>query len=187
MLLPKLDRKNRLVTMLLDQGCMTVVLFLLGFPVQLIYFGQIMRTRHFDPADLGGYLIYFLLIFSLYFNKDIYQGRSIAKRIIKFQVVNNKTGLAADPLRCLIRNLPILFWPVEALVAFINPERRLGDFIAGTRLAVYDEELSASRDQPDWVRICMAIALGAGFVFLFIYWPVATFARMAIEAQQPRI
>jgi uncharacterized RDD family membrane protein YckC len=73
----------------------------------------------------------------LYFLKDSFGGRSIAKRILRLQVVNAETGRPASVLRCFIRNLPIIIWPLEVLVTLSNPERRLGDRMAGTRVAYY--------------------------------------------------
>lgn len=44
----------------------------------------------------------FCLVYSAYFNKDIFAGRSIGKRALKYQVVANKTEIVANPYRCLV-------------------------------------------------------------------------------------
>jgi hypothetical protein len=34
----------------------------------------------------------------------------------------------------MLRNVTLLIWPIEGLFVLFSPQRRLGDFIAGTRL-----------------------------------------------------
>jgi len=72
------------------------------------------------------------------FCKDCINGQSITKRIIKLQVVDNKTGAVATPMQCFIRNIPLLILPLEILVLLAQPDRRIGDKIAGTKLVFYD-------------------------------------------------
>lgn len=79
-------------------------------------------------------LIPFSLIFFILINKDFYNGRSVAKRIFGYQVIDNKTNAVASELKCMFRNVTLLIWPLEGLISLIHPERRLGDLIAGTRL-----------------------------------------------------
>jgi hypothetical protein len=182
MLLPKLDRKNRLVTMFLDHVIMTFLLFVLSAPLMVISIVHASTARTMGPSIFQNNLLFELLIFSLYFNKDIYLGQSIAKRILKFQVLDNCTGQPANPVRCLIRNLTLFLWPVEALVALINPPRRLGDFLAGTRLAVYDADLKTG---PDWPLIGASVILGMLFTYL-LYLPIDWLLQAMREAQRVR-
>ncbi|RTQ51402.1 hypothetical protein EJV47_06245 [Hymenobacter gummosus] len=70
----------------------------------------------------------------LYMLKDSFRGQSLAKRVLRLRVVDRREGRPASVLRCFVRNLTIWIWPVEVLFAFFNPSRRLGDFIAGTRV-----------------------------------------------------
>ncbi|GEP98890.1 hypothetical protein CCY01nite_51500 [Chitinophaga cymbidii] len=84
-------------------------------------------------------MFYFSLLgFAIYFCKDSINGRSIAKRILKMQVVDNRTGRPASPLQCVVRNLFCILWPVEVLVTFGSPDRRIGDMVAGTRVDEFD-------------------------------------------------
>lgn len=76
-----------------------------------------------------------IVLFSLFLNKDIFFGKSIGKSFVGLMVVSSKTGIPASPIRCMIRNLFILIWPIEVLMLFFSPERRIGDFVAGTRVA----------------------------------------------------
>lgn len=70
----------------------------------------------------------------LYANKDYFNGQSIIHRTYGFQVVECKTNAPANELKCLIRNITCLLYPIEALFVIFNKQRRLGDFIAGTKL-----------------------------------------------------
>lgn len=40
----------------------------------------------------------------------------------------------------MLRNITLIIWPVEVVVSLINPGRRLGDFLAGTRVVVSPTE-----------------------------------------------
>ncbi|HAN76607.1 MAG TPA: hypothetical protein DCQ31_01940 [Bacteroidales bacterium] len=80
-------------------------------------------------------IIQFVLIsISAFFflNKDNMQGRSIAKRICGFQIIDIKTGIAPTNLKCIIRNSTIFIYPIEIIFIAFYPKQRLGDFIAGT-------------------------------------------------------
>jgi hypothetical protein len=126
------------------------------------------------PLFLGNYYL-FALAFSLYFNKDIYLGRILSKRIFKFQVVNFKTNKAANPLRCFIRNSTILFWPIEVLVALINNERRIGDYLAGTKLAIYDPEI---HNAPfNWLQALASLLISAIVTYFAIFYPMELFFK----------
>ena len=121
---------------------------------------------------------YDVFVFSLYFNKDIFLGQSIGKRILNFRVVDDKTGEPAGALRCLVRNFTILLWPVEVIAALINVERRIGDHIAGTRLALYDPALQA---RPNWLRMAVAIVVGMLFTFGAWFYPFELLMRFLVH------
>lgn len=179
MIAAHLDRKNRLVTMLVDHVTMTFVIFVLEAPAMAMNF---IHLAHARPALAQAFHIgiYDLFCFSLYFNKDIFLGRSIAKRILGFQVVNHRTGLAAGPLRCLVRNLTIMLWPIEVIAALVNSNRRIGDYIAGTRLEVYDPKLPA---RPHWGAIAGCIPVAMGVVWAVWFYPEELLLNRFIAAQ----
>ncbi len=75
----------------------------------------------------GYYLpIIFLII------KDVL-GLSLGKRFNNLEVVRID-GVKAKFIDKLLRNLTLLFYPVEVLFAIINPNRRIGDYLARTKL-----------------------------------------------------
>lgn len=124
----------RLASMILDHVfmCLIIVIPMIPFVSQQV-------NNEGRPAELNpGFQFLFLGPMILYFLKDSFGGKSIAKRILKLQVVNNKTGAQATVLQCFIRNIFIIIWPVEVIFTFFQPQRRLGDLAAGTRVAYYE-------------------------------------------------
>ena len=179
MVIANLDRKNRLVTMFVDHLTMT---FVVGFFVGPVIVMNIIKMEHMRPLEVEPfrYGIYEVFAFSLYFCKDIYLGRSVAKRILGFQVVNNATGQPAGPLRCLVRNFTLLLWPVEMIVALVLVNRRIGDYLAGTRLVVYDPKVSV---RPDWGLMAVCIPLSMVFTYVCWFYPMDLFLNFFLTHQ----
>jgi uncharacterized RDD family membrane protein YckC len=107
----------------------------------------------------------FMPLFVVYFCKDIIGGRSPAKRMLNLSVIDNSSLFAASPLQCLIRNLFVILWPIEVLVAFFNQQQRIGDRLAGTRLSYFD---SNTHVQPKWLQITIAILTSTLLSYLTI-------------------
>lgn len=77
--------------------------------------------------------VYNILLIGI-INKDFFNGQSIINRSLGYQVVDARTLQTASKLRCMIRNITAPLWPVEGIFILFNPERRLGDFLAGTKI-----------------------------------------------------
>jgi uncharacterized RDD family membrane protein YckC len=134
---------TRLATMLLDYVIMTIIAMVFFIPGMISGF-DLFTVSHEQAGFnfMEGPLQYIGIFgFALYFCKDIINGRSIAKRGIKLQVVDNKTGQVATPLQCFVRNIFCILWPIEVIVALTNTSRRLGDRVAGTKLVYFDPAL----------------------------------------------
>lgn len=120
------------------------------------------------PAALfSGNLFYLMLAgMTIYLCKDSFGGRSLAKRLLKHQVLDSRTNTPATPLQCLLRNFSIVFWPIEIVLVFISPEKRLGDRLAGTKVAPFDKA-----NQPttfNYLQIPVCLALGFAFLYLIM-------------------
>jgi len=177
----ELNKKNRLVSMLLDHTIMTFIIFFLEAPVMITRILSLPHTKLPLPNAFFQFSLYDIFAFCLYFNKDIFIGQSIAKRILGFQVLNNRTGQPAGPLRCLVRNFTILLWPIEVIASLVNIERRIGDYIAGTRLGVSDPGLQA---RPNWVTMAVCIPVAMGFAYVAWIYPVDLLMNYFISLQQ---
>ncbi len=125
---------NRIGSMLLDHIIMASVIAIASIPFLILSF---FLKRYFD---FGFNWIIGFLMFLVYLNKDILRAKSPAKRIVGLQVVNNSTGRQASKLKCFIRNLTCILWPIEILVTLFSKHRRIGDLIANTRVVVAEKE-----------------------------------------------
>jgi uncharacterized RDD family membrane protein YckC len=154
---------TRLGAMILDHFFMTMIAMVFFIPGMISGFSEAFKVSHeqTNPNFMGGTFGYIgMLGFALYFCKDIINGRSIAKRILKLQVVDNATGQPASPIKCFVRNLLCVLWPIEVIVAMTNTERRLGDRIAGTKLVKFDPTLEQPKINIGQTIIPIGIAYG---------------------------
>lgn len=164
----KITVESRLASMFIDHVIMTAIMAIPIMPFFISYMSkQFMFGAKPDIESMDNVLYALVVAYAIYFNKDLFNGRSLAKRMFKFQIVENKTGQTASPLRCFIRNTTILIWPLEVIFAAINTSRRLGDFIAGTRLEKYqpDEEKYSNRFHD--ILLPMVLSLGYSWLIIF--------------------
>lgn len=128
-------RFHRIASMLLDHIIMTMVIFPLWILILIFAISEIVE---FNNQSLN---IAFLSLLFIYLNKDFFNAKSPAKRILGYQVLNRKNGESATELQCFIRNLTLcVAWPLEVIVGLLNPERRIGDFIANTKVVIAEKE-----------------------------------------------
>lgn len=139
---------TRLGTMLLDHLFMTMIALVFFIPSMISGFADAFKVSHeqTNPDFMRGTLGYVGMFgFALYFCKDIFNGRSIAKRILRLQIVDSTTGQVASPLKCFTRNILCILWPIEVVIAITNTNKRLGDRIAGTQLVKFDPSLAQQK------------------------------------------
>ena len=161
----KMTAGSRIGAMLLDHMVMTFVLMFSLLPFAMIGLEEV-GTDESTTNPFSSNLILYGMIFglSLYFNKDMIQGKSVAKRAFKQEVVDIKTGEVASSLKCLVRNLMIAVWPIEVIAVLVSPSRRIGDFIAGTKVEYVTKERN-SKPKVDFKNLILSIVLG--FTILF--------------------
>jgi len=160
---------TRLASMILDHFIMSLIMVV---PITIFTLTTgippVTTTKQPTTATemLGtGPMMYVMLAaLSIYLCKDCIGSRSIAKRIIKHQVVDHKTGAPATALQCLLRNFSIVFWPIELMFVIISPDRRLGDRVAGTRVVPFDRSAPAPTINFLQVVLCLFMA----FAYLFL-------------------
>jgi uncharacterized RDD family membrane protein YckC len=170
---------TRLGAMLLDHVFMTIVAMVFFLPTMISGFSDAFKVSH-EQTDFNfmeGPMKYIGLFgFVLYFCKDIINGRSIAKRILKLQVVDNKTGQVATPLQCFVRDIFCVLWIVEVIVAMANTSQRIGDRVAGTKLVHYDPAL----EQPklNVGKLALPVIISYGLIALLMsVMPSTTMAK----------
>jgi len=164
----------RLVAMVLDHFFMTLIAMVFFLPGLIANISATIKISH-EPTSfnfMSGPMMYISLFgFVLYFCKDLINGRSIAKRILKLQVVDNRTGQVATPLQCLVRNIFCILWPIEVFVAISNTSRRLGDRVAGTKLVPYDPGLEQPPIKIGKVLLPVIISYGVIALVSHLTWP----------------
>ena len=155
--------------------------FMLGlvFPFFIIIFIPtiIISTSSEDinillPMWIG--IIPFSGVTFLILNKDFFNARSVAKRHFGYQIVNVKTNCPANELQCVIRNSTMIIWPIEVIASMFNSKRRLGDFIAGTKLIdveiedpelimreVYEKRNDQNKSNLIWISILISLLFSA--------------------------
>ena len=161
------------MSMLLDHIFMCIVAVIFWVPMMIKglsgAFDLTHEQKEFD--FMHGPLLYVALFgLSLYICKDCINGRSLAKRIFRHQVVDDTTGQAASPLQCLARNILCFLWPVEVIATLSNPARRLGDKVAGTRVASYNAGMAQPGIKP--FKILAAVMISYGLCLLFVVLPI---------------
>lgn len=164
----KTNAGTRIGSMLLDHIAMTFIAMIFFVPGMISVFSTAFEVNHEQTStDIFGGLSYVGLIgFALYFCKDCINGRSIAKRALKLQVVDNNSGNVASPIKCFVRNIFCILWPIEVIVTLANPSRRIGDMVAGTRVIPFNPGL----EQPkfNFVQIGLSILLAYGLMMLLM-------------------
>ena len=166
------NKKNRnigirLASMLLDHFIMTFGIVIVA--IILVGIGYIIVGNPSD-SDLPEWFVIIpiflgLMIFSIYFNKDAIKGKSPAKRILGLVIVDNITGEIANPLKSVVRNITLIFWPIEVIFSLFSPERRIGDYIAGTKVISDDKTL---KTELKIGQIIISLIIGIIFIFLIM-------------------
>ena len=112
--------------------------------------------------------IWFTLSLFLTLNKDFFNGRSIAKRILSIQILDAKSGKTASELQCVIRNMFVFIGPIEGLVAYSKPEKRIGDLLANTKVVLIKNQDNTKADKSKLNKF-IALFLSLGYSLMVNY------------------
>jgi uncharacterized RDD family membrane protein YckC len=171
-ILTRLGIHQRIRSAILDHLSMGLVLIVLGSPLFMYDIYKTIQNGHPDFEEQLWTTIYSCLLGSIYFNKDALLGQGIGKKICRLQVIDRKTKKAANPLKCLLRNITILIWPLELAVVLFKKNRRIGDLIANTEIASYEYDQISSGDRFSWLQVIASVLIGALFIFLLSKSPL---------------
>ena len=166
--LQHVPRHIRLMSATIDFVAMLVLAMLLSIPYMILQMvGNSGSTSSTETSGLytahdlvGKYWFLGLIGYAAIFYKDGIRGRSIGKRAFNLQVITNSTGRASYSIRCVVRNIFMILWPIEAIVLLITPDRRLGDYLVGTRVTVLQDETAMGKSE--WIK------LGISFVAAYL-------------------
>lgn len=159
---------TRIVSMFLDHIAMTFIAMIFFIPGMISVFSTAFEISHeqTNPDIFGGLSYVGLIGFTIYFCKDSINGRSIGKRALKLQVVENSSGKAASPIRCFVRNIFCVIWPIEVIMTLIKPSRRIGDIVAGTKVIPFKNELEQPKINLGQIGISLLLAYGIMFLLM---------------------
>lgn len=162
----KVNTGTRIGAMMLDHIAMTMIAMVFFIPGMITSFIKAFEITHEqnNPAIFGELSYIGVIGFALYFCKDCINGRSIAKRTLKLQVVDNLNGSVASPLKTFVRNIFIVIWPIEVIMTLINPNRRIGDYVAGTKVISFNPELEQPKINIGQIGLSLVLAIGITFV-----------------------
>lgn len=139
---------GRILSAVIDQISLGALLAILLIGGEVVSTPENMETTELYRA---------MILFSFLLNKDMFFGQSIGKHFVGLRVLHSRSGKAAGPIRCLVRNLFLLLWPIEVLFLLLSPKRRIGDIIAGTKVEP-STETQRERDQA-YIQVILSIVI----------------------------
>ncbi len=180
----KISRGLRIASMAIDHVIISIIVMIITLPIMLGKLSGSFEISHYtnhNSIDYGNAIYFMIFAMAIYICKDCINGRSIAKRILGHEVIDRKTKLVADPLKCLVRNLFIIIWPVEVIMVLINPSRRLGDKVAGTEVVYFDKE--KGRPKLNFPKLFLAIIIAYGFLFVILL-PIINLSKNNVQTSE---
>jgi len=168
--IPEGMRSNRILSMFLDHALMTILALIILSPWMISYSNRLEEAA--TDASVAYFPQWAVLLLSiglgLYLNKDLRKGQSFAKMMFGFRIVDHKSGDIASPMQCMIRNLTAPLFLFEVLILWISPERRIGDFLAGTRLIIDQKQDLEHRPRVIQAIIALSLAIVLSYTMIEI-------------------
>lgn len=118
-------------------------------------------------------MVPWLVLLFIILNKDCVNAMSAGKRTFGFKIVDFQTKYLASDFQCMIRNITMIAWPLEAIMVLINPKRRIGDYFAKTEVVKTDikpiESLMTELQEKQKLSSNLIIAsIGVSVIFTLI-------------------
>ena len=119
---------KRILAIIIDNNIIIALFVLLGIAEMFIM----------NLNDIFILIYYFSLVFCIFIIvlKDVVNGRSIGKRIMKLKVISVSGG-KPNIWRLILRNITFIIWPIEAIL-LLNNRKKIGDRIAKTDVVYAD-------------------------------------------------
>lgn len=89
----------------------------------------------------------FFVLGTLALNKDLVNGQGVVNRYVGYRVVDMVSEEPATAMKCMLRNLTVIIFPVEFFF-LQRSDKRIGDYMFGTKL-IKVEPTSPDRILPE--------------------------------------
>lgn len=169
---PVASRKRRIVALLIDSSFYG---YLASLFMYLVFF--VFKAPWDTPVihnGVGFISVMWLLGFIIFSAKDSFNGLGLGKLIMGIRVYGEDRK-PASIFSSLIRNLPLLAWPIEALVMIISSsKKRIGDHLVETQVC-RDQSITASNR---WLALIFIV----GFYWLSPNLPDIKFSKQGFSA-----
>jgi len=109
-----------------------------------------------------------IIIYSLFFCKDLINGQSIGKRVLKLQITT-ENGEAESLRNIIVRNMIALLQPIDILYMINNKGKRLGDIICKTKVVNVSQKIKYD-SKPLFLIAHFVIVFIITFSFFFVIW-----------------
>ena len=109
--------------------------------------------------------------------KDCINGKSAGKRIMKIEIANEKEGEKVSAVSCVVRNIFVVLWIIEILVLFISKEKRIGDYVAKTKVVSNSKVEKIKLDKNALLTILLCFCI----IFLFMFFVFKIFSSSSFE------
>ncbi len=153
---------------------------LIAFLIDLLLIAIIVNMFFFATQTVKSQLlVQFLsaMMVTMLLCKDCINGKSAGKRIMKIEIANEKEGEKVSAVSCVVRNIFVVLWIIEILVLFISKEKRIGDYVAKTKVVSNSkvEKIKLDKNTLLTVLLCFCI------IFLFIFLVFNIFSSSSFE------
>lgn len=153
---------------------------LIAFLIDLLLIAIIVNMFFFATQTVKSQLlVQFLsaMMVTMLLCKDCINGKSAGKRIMKIEIANEKEGEKVSAVSCVVRNIFVVLWIIEILVLFISKEKRIGDYVAKTKVVSNSkvEKIKLDKNTLLTVLLCFCI------IFLFMFFVFKIFSSSSFE------
>lgn len=153
---------------------------LIAFLIDLLLIAIIVNMFFFATQTVKSQLlVQFLsaMMVTMLLCKDCINGKSAGKRIMKIEIANEKEGEKVSAVSCVVRNIFVVLWIIEILVLFISKEKRIGDYVAKTKVVSNSkvEKIKLDKNALLTVLLCFCI------IFLFMFFVFKIFSSSSFE------
>ena len=153
---------------------------LIAFLIDLLLIAIIVNMFFFATQTVKSQLlVQFLsaMMVTMLLCKDCINGKSAGKKIMKIEIANEKEGEKVSAVSCVVRNIFVVLWIIEILVLFISKEKRIGDYVAKTKVVSNSKVEKIKLDKNALLTILLCFCI----IFLFMFFVFKIFSSSSFE------